>query len=1206
MGILRGRNLLWQLPEHLIGVEDSHHLNIATDKCSTGTEDELQSSHTTALKQTSSFDFMKEDANERIPPYTKIIKLVDTRGSNLQFRPMDRAKDTSLKVSIHGHRGTGKTCLWRRFQELPFVENYSPTLETQSCSITWSYKGDTSSHLLFIYSYLASDDLVQVDIMDVSEKGKEAESHQAEIEGMDVNAIIIMIDPTKPFTFQYARVLLDKIPSHIDILVLSNFRDMAEKRVVSEGDIREWVNTINGSEKRSTKNVHFLETSMNNRYGTKTIASFLNLPYVRLQRAMIEEQLVRNAEEMSSVETELSLLSREQNYEFYLKWLEQTNRNRGSRPSVSSNSLSLSSNRPSTSNAPSTEKSTPGNLSQSGRTLTLSQPASTTQTTPTNPLSSSGRALPEVKKEEEKKEEKKVEPPKAVWNPPTPPSSVAPPPKKGFFQRLFSKDTLDLEAETRAAKARIAEEEAKKTQDSLKQLAALKKGGSQNLDEFAPVEESLPDGFLDDTDDFYNSGKGYDDEEEEFNSLVTKEIDEVEDFSITRKVLPKKENKPNKKESENRAPVKAATTAPSNSKSTTQKEEKKAPTKKEETIPPLKKEETITKKQQVSVAVKEEKRVEQKKEEEAALDDFAPDDAGALDFDDEEEKKEDAPKEKMTFGSDSDDEVNPLVAGDSDDDEPKVIATQPTKGKKEEEKKKEDEKRKEEEERAKKAIEEQKRKDKEKREQMQRQREEERKKKKKEEEEKKKKEEEKKKKKEERKKKEEEERRIEEERRVEEERRIEEEERMKENELNEGMKEEKKEELREEAEEETVQKEEQEEKEEEKKRDVEEETEKEVEKEKTREVKTEERDENGGVTDEDEPVRFEELMSGGEEENTQKYTSEFDINFHYPIKDAKGSPVVKLQEEEREPEIFSDYNPEEDGDISGFLSETKYSSKEETEPPRETKKKPEKKKSVWGDSETDEEENPYVNREGWDDSEEEKEEKRETNDSEEEGKGGYDDMSGTEEKTRGGYDDMSGTEEKGRGYADVSEVEKEGKEEEDGWGVQTQGGEEDYEGFDSPSNYNALRDSDFQASFNYEDGESYEKEFTSFDSTVVDEEDGWGTQVTSPTFEALDSFGEPSTSSKKSTTVKKKGNNLPSVSVKKAAKPLKLDPSLAAFLEDDEPSEKKKKSTGEKKRSTGEKTKSKREKTSSETTRTSTRTEKPKAAEPVKKSVFYL
>ena len=48
----------------------------------------------------------------------------------------------TVKVAIQGHRGTGKTCLWRRFQDLPFTEAYTPTLETQTCGISWSYKGE--------------------------------------------------------------------------------------------------------------------------------------------------------------------------------------------------------------------------------------------------------------------------------------------------------------------------------------------------------------------------------------------------------------------------------------------------------------------------------------------------------------------------------------------------------------------------------------------------------------------------------------------------------------------------------------------------------------------------------------------------------------------------------------------------------------------------------------------------------------------------------------------------------------------------------------------------------------------------------------------------------------------------------------------------------------------------------------------------------
>jgi len=304
-----------------------------------------------------------------------------------------------MKVAIQGHRGTGKTCLWRRFQDLPFTETYTPTLETQTCGISWSYK--------------ASDDLVHVDILDVAEKGRDG----ADTESQDVNAVILMVDPSKPFTFEFAKRSIGLITEHTDVLILSNFRDLGDKRVVSESEIREWISTTN--QNRTTPNVHFLETSMHNRYGTKTIASFLNLPYVRLQRAILEEKLKLNLEEMTSVEKELALLSKEQNYEFYLKWLEQTTKNKGTRNNTLSNL-----------------KNSSADASKTQTSTTATTPVTTTPPPANTPAPRSVMTSSQTAVNNPSSQPKDVAQNKVTWQPPVV-QQAQPVQKKGFFSETF-------------------------------------------------------------------------------------------------------------------------------------------------------------------------------------------------------------------------------------------------------------------------------------------------------------------------------------------------------------------------------------------------------------------------------------------------------------------------------------------------------------------------------------------------------------------------------------------------------------------------------------------------------------------------------------------------------------------------------------------------------------------------------------------------
>lgn len=41
-----------------------------------------------------------------------------------------------------------------------------------------------------------------------------------------------MVDPTKKWTFDYAAREIEKIPEHIYVLLLVNYRDMGDHRVV--------------------------------------------------------------------------------------------------------------------------------------------------------------------------------------------------------------------------------------------------------------------------------------------------------------------------------------------------------------------------------------------------------------------------------------------------------------------------------------------------------------------------------------------------------------------------------------------------------------------------------------------------------------------------------------------------------------------------------------------------------------------------------------------------------------------------------------------------------------------------------------------------------------------------------------------------------------------------------------------------------------
>ncbi|XP_011163279.2 rab-like protein 6 isoform X1 [Solenopsis invicta] len=263
--------------------------------------------------------------------------------TNLQ-RKFAKGVQYNMKIIIKGDRNVGKTCLFHRLQGQKFIEEYIPTEEIQVASIQWNYK--------------ATDDVVKVEVWDVVDRGRRrrkleglkmdnvptnaenaVEEPALDAEFLDVykgtNGVIIVMDITKNWTFDYVQRELPKIPSHIPVIVLGNHCDMSHHRTITADHVTYFIDSL----QERLAQVRYAESSMRNGFGLKLLHKFFNLPFLQLQRETLLKQLETNEEETRLTIQELDLFQDSDDAD-YNKFLDNlVNRRRALADSVSASNL---------------------------------------------------------------------------------------------------------------------------------------------------------------------------------------------------------------------------------------------------------------------------------------------------------------------------------------------------------------------------------------------------------------------------------------------------------------------------------------------------------------------------------------------------------------------------------------------------------------------------------------------------------------------------------------------------------------------------------------------------------------------------------------------------------------------------------------------------------------------------------------------------
>ncbi|CAB3237178.1 unnamed protein product [Arctia plantaginis] len=254
----------------------------------------------------------------------------------------------NMKILIKGDRNVGKSCLLQRLQGGPFIEEYVPTDQIQVAPIHWTYKN--------------SDYIVKVEVWEVVDKGRTKKkpplglklenqtSASISEDGYDTpvldatfldvyknaNGVILMLDITKPWTFEYVVKELSQVPADLPVVVLGNHCDMSHHRQVHLHHIEQ---ALHQAKLIRTAPVRYAESSMRNGFGLRLLHKFLSVPFLRLQKISLLEQLQRNQRDMEDIEKELDDFqnSEESHYNLFVDRLANKRRQSSGQPEPRTN-----------------------------------------------------------------------------------------------------------------------------------------------------------------------------------------------------------------------------------------------------------------------------------------------------------------------------------------------------------------------------------------------------------------------------------------------------------------------------------------------------------------------------------------------------------------------------------------------------------------------------------------------------------------------------------------------------------------------------------------------------------------------------------------------------------------------------------------------------------------------------------------------------
>ena len=131
-----------------------------------------------------------------------------------------------------------------------------------------------------------------------------------------VQAIVFMVDPRKKYTLEYVEREIKDLRHEPDILIVSNFADLCH-----DNDTEFDASDVKRLISKSNRNIKYCEASMSDRFGVKAIKTFMSIPFAKIEKEFLIQQITRVDSDIKETSQEFDQLSEEQDYTFYKDWL---------------------------------------------------------------------------------------------------------------------------------------------------------------------------------------------------------------------------------------------------------------------------------------------------------------------------------------------------------------------------------------------------------------------------------------------------------------------------------------------------------------------------------------------------------------------------------------------------------------------------------------------------------------------------------------------------------------------------------------------------------------------------------------------------------------------------------------------------------------------------------------------------------------------